>query len=175
MRSIHRIAVLGAGTMGSRIAAHFANAGIPVLLLDLKSPEQKDADLIARQGVENALQQKPTAFFLPSNKALIEAGNFDDDLARIQSCQWIIEAVTENLEIKRSLWSKVDKHRSPESILSTNTSGIPLQEISRDFSPEFQRQFLGTHFFNPPRYLHLLEVIPGEKTDPEIIRFVSDF
>lgn len=175
MRSIQRVAVLGAGTMGSRIAAHFANTGIPVLLLDLKSDHQDDPDRIARQGIENALKQKPTGFFVSSNTGLIEPGNFEDDLGELQSCQWIIEAVTENLEIKRSIWSKVDQHRAPQAILSTNTSGIPLKEISRDFSPEFQRQFLGTHFFNPPRYLHLLEIIPGEKTNPEIIRFVSDF
>src|SRR3954453_17092767 len=129
MRSIHRIAVLGAGTMGSRIAAHFANAGIPVFLLDVKSSDKEDPNLIARQGIENALKQKPTAFFVTSNKALIELGNFEHDLERLRSCAWIIEAVTENLEIKRSLWSKVDRHRSPEAILSTNTSGIPLKEI----------------------------------------------
>ena len=175
MRSIHRIAVLGAGTMGSRIAAHFANAGIPVFLLDVKSSDKEDPNLIARQGIENALKQKPPAFFVTSNKAFIELGNFEHDLERLRSCAWIIEAVTENLEIKRSLWSKVDHHRSPEAILSTNTSGIPLKEISRDFSADFERQFLGTHFFNPPRYLHLLEVIPGEKTNPEILRFVSEF
>src|SRR6202030_3274243 len=99
-------------------------------------------------------------------------GTFDDDLARIDECQWVIEAVTEDLEIKRSLWSRVDAQRQPEAILSTNTSGIRLAEISRDFQSSFKRQFLGTHFFNPPRYLHLLEVIPGAETDSDVVQFV---
>ncbi len=160
--------------MGSRIAAHFANAGIPALLLDLKNKQPGDPNLVARQGIETAAKQKPTAFFVPSNAGLIETGNFDDDLSKIKSCQWIIEAVTENLQIKRDIWERVDRQRAPDAILSTNTSGIPLREISHGFSTEFQRQFLGTHFFNPPRYLHLLEVIPGEKTNPDILKFVSD-
>ena len=107
--------------------------------------------------------------------ALVKPGNFDDNLDEIAECDWIIEAVTENLEIKRGLWKKVEPLRKPEAILSTNTSGIPLAKISEGFSPEFRRHFLGTHFFNPPRYLHLVEVIPGAETDPEVLAFVSDF
>ena len=174
MRSIQRVAVLGSGTMGSRIAAHFSNAGIPVILLDLAA-DGPDRNALARKGVENALKQKPTAFFVPENTCLIQPGNFEDDLEDIRSCQWVIEAVTENLDIKREIWGKVDACRAPGAILSTNTSGIPLARISQGFDSGFQRQFLGAHFFNPPRYLHLLEVIPGPQTDPEILRFVTEF
>ncbi|HXE05170.1 MAG TPA: 3-hydroxyacyl-CoA dehydrogenase/enoyl-CoA hydratase family protein [Bryobacteraceae bacterium] len=174
MRSIQRVAVLGSGTMGSRIAAHFSNAGIPVILLDLAA-DGPDRNALARKGIENALKQKPTAFFVPQNTRVIQAGNFEDDLPLIRSCQWVIEAVTENLDIKRAIWSKVDTCRAPDAILSTNTSGIPLAQISRDFDDGFQRQFLGAHFFNPPRYLHLLEVIPGAQTDPGILHFVTEF
>lgn len=174
MASLQRIAVLGAGTMGSRIAAHFTNAGYPVLLLDLPH-RGPDPNAAARQGIETAASQKPVAFFVPGNSKRIEPGNFDDDLPRIRECQWIIEAVTENLEIKRSLWERVDRVRHPAAILSTNTSGIPLHSICDGFSADFRRQFLGTHFFNPPRYLHLLEVIPGPDTDPSLLNFVSAF
>jgi 3-hydroxyacyl-CoA dehydrogenase len=173
MQKLARVAVLGAGTMGSRIAAQFANAGIPVLLLDL--PSKGDSSLIAKHGVENALQQRPSAFFTEAEAALVRPGNFDDDLGRIGECQWVIEAVSEDLEIKRALWARVDRHRQQDAILSTNTSGIPLAEIARDFSPEFRRQFLGTHFFNPPRYLHLLEIVPGSETDEAVLELVAEF
>ncbi len=168
MRTISRVAVLGAGTMGSRIAAHFANAGIPSLLLDLTV----DA---ARKGIEAAVKQKPGGFFLDSEAARVTPGSFDTHLARIADCDWVIEAVTENLEIKRELWRRVEAQASPDAILSTNTSGIPLHRIAEGFAPSFRHRFLGTHFFNPPRYLHLLEVIPGPETDPEIVHFVSAF
>jgi 3-hydroxyacyl-CoA dehydrogenase len=160
--------------MGSRIAAQFTNAGYPVLLLDL--PQRgPDPNAVARRGVETAASQKPGAFFVPENSKLIEPGNFDDHLPCVRDCQWIIEAVTENLEIKRSLWERVDRVRHPDAILSTNTSGIPLHSICDGFSVDFRRRFLGTHFFNPPRYLHLLEVIPGPETDPSFLNFVSEF
>jgi 3-hydroxyacyl-CoA dehydrogenase len=168
MRTISRVAVLGAGTMGSRIAAHFANAGIPSLLLDLTT----DA---ARKGVESAITQRPGAFFLDSERALITPGSFDEHLAQTAECDWIIEAVTENLEIKRGLWKRVEDAARADAILSTNTSGIPLRRIAEGFSAGFRRRFLGTHFFNPPRYLHLLEVIPGPETDPALLEFVSGF
>ena len=168
MRTVSRVAVLGAGTMGSRIAAHFANAGIPSLLLDLTTE-------LARKGIDAALKQRPGGFFLDSEAARLEPGNFDADLARVAGCDWVIEAVAENLEIKRGLWRKVEAVCAPDAILSTNTSGIPLRQIAEGFSPGFRRRFLGTHFFNPPRYLHLLEVIPGPETDPELIEFVSAF
>jgi len=168
MPTISRVAVLGAGTMGSRIAAHFANAGIPSLLLDLTAEA-------ARKGVEAAATQKPGAFFLDSERALITPGSFDEHLPKTAECDWIIEAVTENLEIKRALWKRVEDVCRADAILSTNTSGIPLRLIAEGFSAGFRRRFLGTHFFNPPRYLHLLEVIPGPETDPALLEFVSSF
>jgi 3-hydroxyacyl-CoA dehydrogenase len=168
MKTISRVAVLGAGTMGSRIAAHFANAGIPSLLLDLTSEA-------ARKGVEVAAKQRPGSFFVESAQALVTPGSFDHDLNQVSNCDWILEAVTENLEVKRSLWKKVESLRSPNSIVSTNTSGIPLKQIADGFSSTFRDHFLGTHFFNPPRYLHLLEVIPGPATDPALLEFVSHF
>jgi len=165
---IRRVGVLGAGTMGARIAAHFANAGIPSLLLDV------DAKL-AQKGIENALKQRPAGFFTDSGASLVEAGGFDSDLARLADCDWVIEAVVESLDVKRAVWSRVLAAARADAILSTNTSGIPLHEISAAFSADSRRTFLGTHFFNPPRYLHLLEVIPGADTDPAIVEFVSWF
>jgi 3-hydroxyacyl-CoA dehydrogenase len=168
MRTLTRVAVLGAGTMGSRIAAHFANAGIPSLLLDLTVEA-------ARKGIQTAAAQKPAAFFVDSAAALITPGSFDEHLSRVAECDWILEAVTENLDIKRSLWKKVEALCRPDAILSTNTSGIPLHQIAAGFSNEFRRRFLGTHFFNPPRYLHLLELIPGPATEPALLEFISSF
>ncbi|MEO7142627.1 MAG: 3-hydroxyacyl-CoA dehydrogenase/enoyl-CoA hydratase family protein [Bryobacteraceae bacterium] len=175
MKTLRRVAVLGAGTMGARIAAHFANAGIPALLLDVVAPDQPNRNSAARKGVENAIKQKPAAFFSEAGVALVKPGNFEDNLPEIGQCDWVIEAVTENLEIKRALWTKVDTLRDPGAILSTNTSGIPLRDISEGFSPDFRRHFLGTHFFNPPRYLHLMELIPGSETDPAVLKFAADF
>lgn len=175
MNTLRRVAVLGAGTMGARIAAHFANAGYPALLLDIVTPGQPDRNASARRGVDSILKQKPAAFFTPSEVASVTIGNFDDDLEQLRDCDWIIEAVVENLDIKRSLWKRVEAVRRPDAIVSTNTSGIPLASISEGFSPEFRRHFLGTHFFNPPRYLHLCEVIPGAATDPDVVAGVSEF
>jgi 3-hydroxyacyl-CoA dehydrogenase len=175
MRTIKRVAVLGAGTMGSRIAAHFANAGVPSLLLDVVWPNEPNRKAAAMRGIETAAKQKPVAFFVESAASLVTPGNFEDHLPDIAACDWVIEAVTENLEIKRALWKKVEPRRNPDAILSTNTSGLPLARIAGDFSPEFRARFLGTHFFNPPRYLHLVEVIPTEATDPEVVSFVTNF
>ena len=161
--------------MGSRIAAHFANAGIPALLLDIVLPNQPNRNAAALGGLETALKQKPAAFFTPETKSLVTPGNFEDDLAKIKDCDWIIEAVTENLAIKRALIEKVLKHRKPRSIFSTNTSGIPLASIAEGFPTEFRQYFLGTHFFNPPRYLHLLEMIPGPETLPAVRDHVAEF
>src|SRR5579863_187164 len=175
MKTLRRVAVLGAGTMGARIAAHFANAGVPSLLLDIVIPDQPDRSLAARKGLESAAKQKPGGFFTDTAMALVQPGNFEDHLAEIGHCDWVIEAVTENLEIKRALWRKVELLRKPGAILSTNTSGIPLATICEGFSPEFRSHFLGTHFFNPPRYLFLMELIPGADTAPEVLEFVRDF
>ena len=154
--------------MGSRIAAHFANAGVPARLLDLTLAD-------AKRGIEVAAKQNPGAFFTPAKMSLITPGSFDDNLSDIADCDWILEAVAENLEIKRNLWSRVDSVRSADAVLSTNTSGIPLAQICQGFSADFRQRFVGTHFFNPPRYLHLAEVIPGPETDPEVLSFVSHY
>lgn len=175
MIPLRRVAVLGAGTMGAKIAAHFANAGYPVELLDIVLPEQKDRNAAAKAGIENAAKQKPVAFFTDAGRSLIRPGNFEDHLGRIAECQWIVEAVAENLEIKRHLLSRVAAARAPGSIFSTNTSGIPIARLADGLEPEFRRNFLGTHFFNPPRYLHLVEIIPGQDTAPEVLDWVGSF
>ena len=175
MQPIRRVAVLGAGTMGSRIAGHFANAGVPSLLLDIVLPNQPNRNAAALKGIENALKQRPGGFYTDEKTALIQPGNFEDDLHRLAECDWIIEAIVENLDAKRDLWRKVETIRKPDAILSTNTSGIPLAKIAAGFSPVFRQHFLGTHFFNPPRYLHLMELIPGPETDPEIMNTVADY
>jgi len=161
--------------MGSRIAAHFANAGFPVDLLDIVIPDQPARNAAALAGLENAAKQKPVGFFTDSVRKLITPGNFEDDLTRLRECDWIVEAVVEDIEIKRRLLERVAAVRTPETILSTNTSGIPLASITQGFSAEFRRHFLGTHFFNPPRYLHLVEMIPGPETAPEVLAWVADF
>ena len=148
--------------MGSRIAAHFANAGVPALLLDLTTKD-------AQRGIDTAIKQNPGAFFTPAAASLVTSGSFDDNLPAIKDCDWVIEAVTENLGIKRDLWTRVEQQRKPGAILSTNTSGIPLEHICDGFPQDFRRNFLGTHFFNPPRYLHLVEVIPGPETAPRLL------
>ncbi|MCU1263449.1 MAG: 3-hydroxyacyl-CoA dehydrogenase [Bryobacterales bacterium] len=154
--------------MGARIAAQFANAGIPALALDV-------SNAAAERGVQAALKGKPPAFFTPATASLIKTGSFDDDLAKVRDCDWIIEAVTEDLAVKRALWTRVAEVRAPGSIVSTNTSGIPLSAISEGFPTDFRQHFLGTHFFNPPRYLHLLELIRGEETLPDVAQTISDF
>lgn len=175
MKIIQRVAVLGAGTMGSRIAAHLANAGIPSLLLDVVIPGEPDRNRAARKGLEAAARQKPGPFFTEEAMRLIEPGNFEDDLGRVAECDWIIEAVVEDFEIKRSLWEKVAPLASPGAILSTNTSGLPVGRLAESVPPEARPRFLGTHFFNPPRYLHLVEVIPTAETDPGLLAEVARF
>jgi len=175
MNAIRRVAVLGAGTMGSRIAAHLANAGIPSLLLDLVLPEEADRNAAARKGIEAAARQRPAAFFTDSARQLVQPGNFEDDLPQIRDCDWVIEAVVEDLQIKRDIWRRAEEFLRPEAIRSTNTSGIPLAKIAEGFSPEFQRCFLGTHFFNPPRYLHLVELVPAPATDAGVLDAVGAF
>ncbi len=161
-RRIEKVAVLGAGTMGARISAHLANAGVPSYLLDIVPP---DADgparnRIAAAGLEAAVKSKPAAFFEPSLARLVTIGNFDDDLQKLADVDWIIEAVVEDLEIKRSLLRKVEAIRKPGTIITTNTSGLPVAKIVEGFSDDFRRHWFGTHFFNPPRYMRLLELIP---------------
>jgi 3-hydroxyacyl-CoA dehydrogenase len=174
MTFIRRVAILGAGTMGARIAAHFANAGVPVLLLDISSGSP-DPNAAVRKGLDAALKSRPPAFFQPSSASLIQTGNFDSDLPAVAGCDWIIEAVAENLDIKRNLLGRVAKNRKPGTLLSTNTSGIPLAAIAANLDAELRQHFFGTHFFNPPRYLHLVEVIPGPETRTEILSFVTEY
>jgi 3-hydroxyacyl-CoA dehydrogenase len=188
MMRIEKAAVLGAGTMGAQIAAHLANAGVPTLLLDivprsltaeqakgltLESTDVRNA--IARAGYEGAKKAKPAAFFTPDIAALVSVGNFDDDLAKLKDCDLIIEAVVENLEIKRSLYGRVDQHRRAGSIVASNTSGIPIHLLAEGRSDDFRAHFLGVHFFNPPRYLHLVELIRTEWTKPEVSCFLFGF
>ena len=175
MKPIRRVAVLGAGTMGSRIAAHLANARIPSLLLDITLPNAKRPDQAARNGIEAALKGKPGAFFTADAARLVATGTFDNDMSKVRDCDWIIEAVTEDAGVKRALYDKLMPFRAPGTIVSTNTSGIPLSQLAEGYPAEFRQHFLGTHFFNPPRYLHLVEMIPGPETQPEILAFISEF
>ena len=177
MKRIHKVAVLGAGTMGARIAAHFANAGVPSFLLDIVPP---DADGPARNkfpaaGLEALKKSKPAAFFEASLARLVTVGNFEDDLKRLADVDWIIEAVIENLEIKRTLLKKVEAIRKPGTIVTTNTSGLPIAKIAEGFSEDFRRSWFGTHFFNPPRYMRLLELIPTPDADRGLIDAVAHF
>ncbi|PYX47186.1 MAG: 3-hydroxyacyl-CoA dehydrogenase [Acidobacteria bacterium] len=177
MKRIHKVAVLGAGTMGARIAAHFANAGVPSYLFDIVPP---DADgparnKIAAAGLDAARKSKPAAFFEPSLAKLITVGNFEDDLKKLADVDWIIEAVVENLDIKRSLLKKVDAVRKPGTIVTTNTSGLPVSKIAEGFPDDFRRSWFGTHFFNPPRYMRLLELIPTPETDRNLLDAIAWF
>jgi 3-hydroxyacyl-CoA dehydrogenase len=180
-RRIEKAVVLGAGTMGSRIAAHFANAGLPCILLDILPPNLPanaplgDRNKIVRAGLEAAKRSKPAAFFSAAFAEKIAIGNFDDDLARCAEADWIIEVVAENLEIKRNLLARVAQFRKPGAIVTTNTSGLPVHLIAEGMSEEFQQHWAGTHFFNPPRYLKLVEVIPGPRTSKEVVDSLSEF
>ncbi|MGH9398706.1 MAG: 3-hydroxyacyl-CoA dehydrogenase/enoyl-CoA hydratase family protein [Terriglobia bacterium] len=189
MRQIRKVAVLGAGTMGSQIAAHLVNAQVPCVLLDrvpstLAASGEKlklgldDAaarNRFANAGVESALKARPPAFFVPEASRLITIGNFDDHLNLLGECDWVIEAVTENLDIKRDLLKKIQPFILPGTMVSSNTSGISLAAIADGFSPEFRHHWLGTHFFNPPRYMKLLEIIPTPDTLPDVIALASRF
>jgi 3-hydroxyacyl-CoA dehydrogenase len=177
MKHIHKVAVLGAGTMGARIAAHFANAGVPSYLLDIV-PADADGpsrNKIASAGLEGAKKSKPAAFFEPGLARLVTVGNFEDDLKRLAEVDWIIEAVVENLDIKRGLLKKVESVRKPGTIVTTNTSGLPVGKIAEGFSDDFRRSWFGTHFFNPPRYMRLLELIPTPETDRAVLDAVAHF
>ncbi|MGA3032876.1 MAG: 3-hydroxyacyl-CoA dehydrogenase/enoyl-CoA hydratase family protein [Terracidiphilus sp.] len=173
---IRRAAVLGAGTMGSRIAAHLANAGIPVLLLDLPSkPESAERRSLAETAIAALAKSKPAAFFEPSLARLIITGDFDHDLPKLADCDWVIEAVAENLEIKSALLSRALPHLAAHAILTTNTSGLPISQIASRLPVQNQKRIFGTHFFNPPRYMRLLEVIPAPGADPAAISSFAAF
>ncbi|HEY4009986.1 MAG TPA: 3-hydroxyacyl-CoA dehydrogenase family protein, partial [Acidobacteriaceae bacterium] len=170
---IQRAGVLGAGTMGARVAAHIANAGVPVLLLDL--PSDGGRNKIASASLEALKKAKPAALAAPGVAALITVGNFDDDLEKLRECDWIIEAVAENREIKRALLARVVPYLRADAILTTNTSGLPVGRIAEQLPPDVRARWFGTHFFNPPRYMRLVEVIATPESDPLAVKTVSDF
>ncbi|HET6948466.1 MAG TPA: 3-hydroxyacyl-CoA dehydrogenase/enoyl-CoA hydratase family protein [bacterium] len=187
MRRLRSAAVLGSGVMGAAIAAHLANAGVPVLLLDIVPKELTDDERkrglalsdprvrsrVAAAGKERAVKASPAAFFTPARANLVTVGNFEDHLKGIAECDWVIEAIVEDLAIKQQVLDRVEKHWHDGIVVSTNTSGLPVGQIVSGRSPAFQRHFLGTHFFNPPRYLKLLEVIPLPQTDRAVVEVVT--
>ena len=177
---IRNAAVLGAGTMGSRIAAHLANCGIPVLLLDIVPKDDKQPhNAYATGAIAGLLKAKPAAFYDPSLAARVTPGNFDDDLPKLASCDWVVEAVTEDPAIKKALLTRVLPHLGSHAILTTNTSGLPVAQIAASLgdvmTPAASKRWFGTHFFNPPRYMRLLEVIPTPETDPAVLAAFSAF
>jgi 3-hydroxyacyl-CoA dehydrogenase len=188
-RIIKKAAVIGSGVMGSRIACHFANVGLEVILLDIVPRELNDKEKssgktlqdktvrnrIVNEALDAAIKSNPSPLYKKSYSSRIKTGNLEDDASLLQQCDWIIEAVTERLEIKQSVFSLVEQHRRPGTLITTNTSGIPIHLLLEGRSEDFCRHFCGTHFFNPPRYLKLLEIIPSEKTMPEIVFFFQDY
>jgi 3-hydroxyacyl-CoA dehydrogenase len=185
----HKAVVIGAGTMGGGIAALLANVGVPVTLLDIVpnklTPDEERQGLtltdpavrnrIVREGLDRTIKSRPASFFTPDHAALVRIGNLEDDFTAVAEADWIIEVIVENLKIKRQLMERIDAMRKPSAIVTTNTSGIPIDSIVEGFSDGLRQHFLGTHFFNPPRYLKLLEIIPGSATLPEVVEAVSHF
>lgn len=188
-RRISKVAVLGSGIMGSGIACHFANIGVQVILLDIPPRELNDAEQkkglslehpsvrnrIVNDSLNKAIKSNPAPLYHASFAGRIETGNMEDDIKRVSEADWIIEVVVERLDIKKQVFEKLDEHRRPGTLISSNTSGIPIHLMSEGRSEDFQRHFCGTHFFNPARYLKLFEVIPGPKTDPEVLHFLSAY
>ncbi|WP_422122787.1 3-hydroxyacyl-CoA dehydrogenase NAD-binding domain-containing protein [Planococcus sp. X10-3] len=186
---IRKAAVIGSGVMGSGIAAHLANIGIPVLLLDIVPREVTEAEQakgltledravrnrISTTSIQKLLKQKPAPLTAKKNLDLITAGNLEDDLEKLADVDWIVEVIVENLDVKKSLYERIDAVRKPGTIISSNTSGISIDAMAEGRSEDFSKHFLGTHFFNPPRYLKLLEVIPAATTAPEVIEFMTAF
>ena len=176
-RSIKKVAVLGSGVMGSRIACHFAGVGVEVLLLDMLSPgseeskNAKERNKLVDGSLQAAIKSNPSPLYLQKFAQNISTGNFNDDIAKIAHVDWIIEVVVERLDIKKIIYDQVEKFRKPGTLVSSNTSGIPIHLMAEGRSEDFQKHFCGTHFFNPPRYLRLLEIIPTAKTDPAIVNF----
>ncbi|QNL21843.1 3-hydroxyacyl-CoA dehydrogenase/enoyl-CoA hydratase family protein [Hyphobacterium sp. CCMP332] len=188
-RIIKKVAILGSGVMGSRIACHFANIGVQVLLLDMVPRELNDKEKKAGLDLENknvrnrivndslitALKSNPSPIYHKDFASRIETGNFDDDMSKIEKSDWVIEVVVENLEIKKKIFESVEKFRAKGTLITSNTSGIPMHLMCEGRTEDFQKNFAGTHFFNPPRYLQLLEIIPGPQSDPEVVDFLMSF
>jgi len=178
--NIHRAVVIGSGTMGAAIAAHLANAGVPVTLLDIvpngaPAGDKMARDKIVNEGWDRCVKAKPANLMSADLKTLVKLGNLEDDFGVLAEADWVIEAIIENLKIKQDLMVRIDEIRKPDAIISTNTSGIPVNDIAEGRSKDFKKHFLGTHFFNPPRYLKLLEIIPTADTDKEAVKFMSWF
>ena len=188
-RFIRKVAVLGSGVMGSRIACHFANVGCEVILLDIAPKELDEVEVkkglslessavknrIVNQSLQFALKSNPSPIYRKSFASRIETGNFDDDLNKIKDCDWVIEVIVERLDIKQQLFEKVELHRKAGTLISSNTSGIPIHMMLEGRSEDFQKHFCGTHFFNPPRYLQLLEIIPTPKTEESVVDFLMEY
>lgn len=188
-RNIKKVAILGSGVMGSRIACHFANIGVETLLLDIVPKELNEKEKSAGKSLENkevrnrivnesldfALKSNPSPIYSKSFASRITTGNFDDNMKDISDCDWIVEVVVERLDIKNLVFEKVEKFRKTGSLITSNTSGIPINQMLEKRSEDFQKHFCGTHFFNPPRYLKLLEIIPTAKTDPAVVDFLMDY
>lgn len=180
-RSIKNVVVLGSGVMGSRIACHFAGVGVKVLLLDRLTPgaeesgHKKERNKLVDDSLTAAIKSNPSPLYNSNASKLISTGNFTDDIAQIAKADWIIEVVVERLDIKKLIYDEVEKYRKPGTLVSSNTSGIPIHLMAEGRSDDFQKHFCGTHFFNPPRYLRLLEIIPTPKTDPAVIDFFMHY
>ncbi|HAX16817.1 MAG TPA: 3-hydroxyacyl-CoA dehydrogenase, partial [Leeuwenhoekiella sp.] len=188
-RRINKVAVIGSGIMGSGIACHFANIGVEVLLLDIVPRELNDKEKakgltledkavrnrLVNDHLQNALKSKPSPIYHKDFASRITTGNMEDDIAKVKDYDWIIEVVIERLDIKKQVFEKLDKHRTPGTLITSNTSGIPIKFMSEGRSDDFQKHFCGTHFFNPARYLDLFEIIPGPKTDKEVLAFLNAY
>ena len=188
-RKIKKAAVLGSGVMGSRIACHFANIGLEVVLLDIVPRETNDKEKakgltlesktvrnrIVNDSLTFAVKSRPSPLYNKDYASRIVTGNYDDDMELLRDCDWIIEAVVERLDIKQQVFEKVEKYRKPGSLITSNTSGIPIHLLAQGRSDDFKRNFCGTHFFNPPRYLKLLEIIPTPDTDPAVTEFFMNY
>lgn len=173
--NIHKAVVIGSGTMGAAIAAHLANIGVPVTLLDIVAKDSPDKNKIVKEGWDRCIKARPANLMGDELKTLVKLGNLEDDFGVVAEADWICEAIIENLKIKQDLMTRIDEVRKPNAIVSTNTSGIPVASIAEGRSKEFKKHFLGTHFFNPPRYLKLLEIIPTPDTSKEVTEFISHF
>ncbi|OMP67837.1 3-hydroxyacyl-CoA dehydrogenase/enoyl-CoA hydratase family protein [Domibacillus epiphyticus] len=175
VQHIRKAAVIGSGVMGSGIAAHLANIGIPSILLDIVPENAKNRNELSESAIRKLFKQKPAPLSSKQNAHLITAGNLEDDLDKLAEADWIVEVVVERLDVKKAVFEKVDRHRKPGSIVSSNTSGISVEAMKEGRSKDFRKHFLGTHFFNPPRYLKLLEVISTSETDPDVLYYMKKF